>query len=721
MNLARRLSQLIKLTLFSLVVIIPFVFTSTTTELFEFPKIQLVYALTIIILTAWACLVILHRRFIFRRTPLDIPLIIFLAAMSLSTLLSVNPHTSIWGYYSRFNGGLASLTAYIIIYWATVTHLTIKDIYRLLRLSLASAVIISLWAILESTGHSLSCLIIRNQFDVSCWIQDVAGRPYATLGQPNWLAAYLTSLVFIPLALILTKLAHIYPNKLSKTNLTALIFTHLKSVNLITVTAYLIILSAIFLTKSRSALLAFGLGLPSFLGLIYLTSRSHLQLIRPKTHLIAFALISLTVALFIGTPWTPKLTSLITPPPTNLKPVTTPAVLISESGDIRKIVWRGAITAWLTSPKTILVGFGPESFAYAYYLYRPLAHNQLSEWDYLYNKAHNELLNYLTTTGLLGLTTYLLIPLVLGFYLFTKSKHSTSSANPNLTQTPILIALLIGLGTIYITNFFGFSTVVVNLYYFIFLGLVIRLCQPDPTILLSPTIPVKLNRTQILSLIIVLLAGLNGLVIIHHQYRADQLLVRAKTYDKAGQSDLALHFIQKSLRLRPNEPILTDQYATALARLAAISFATDSTTSAKLAQAAIDQSNKTLLANPTQLNFYKNRAKLMLTLASTNPAYYQAAIEALTAAQLLAPTDPKLPYNLGIIYKQLKQNNQAIDQFNQAIALKPNYFKPHWQLYRTLLQQGKLNQAKTYLSRIAPDFPLQQPDIRTALEKLADH
>jgi O-antigen ligase len=57
-----------------------------------------------------------------------------------------------------------------------------------------------------------------------------------------------------------------------------------------------------------------------------------------------------------------------------------------------------------------------ETFAYSYYNFRPAQHNQLSEWDYLYNKAHNEFLNFLSTTGAFGLATYLLI--ILWFSIF---------------------------------------------------------------------------------------------------------------------------------------------------------------------------------------------------------------------------------------------------------------------------------------------------------------
>jgi len=78
----------------------------------------------------------------------------------------------------------------------------------------------------------------------------------------------------------------------------------------------------------------------------------------------------------------------------------------SDSMDIRKVVWQGAIELGQRYP---LFGPGVETFAYTYYWVRPAAHNLLSEWDFLYNKAHNEYLNFLATTGFFGLFSYLLL------------------------------------------------------------------------------------------------------------------------------------------------------------------------------------------------------------------------------------------------------------------------------------------------------------------------
>ncbi|MEK9179052.1 MAG: O-antigen ligase family protein, partial [Patescibacteria group bacterium] len=88
------------------------------------------------------------------------------------------------------------------------------------------------------------------------------------------------------------------------------------------------------------------------------------------------------------------------------QPLAETANLATDSIVIRKLVWQGAVKLGLKYP---LFGTGVETFAYAYNFTRPAAHNQTSEWDFVYNKAHNELLNYFANTGFFGLFSYLLL------------------------------------------------------------------------------------------------------------------------------------------------------------------------------------------------------------------------------------------------------------------------------------------------------------------------
>jgi hypothetical protein len=173
----------------------PLFFLPFNYELFEYNKMVLVYGLTLIIAINWILKSVAEKRFEIAKTSLDIPIFLFLFANILSTIFSLDRHVSIFGYYSRFNGGLLSIISYITLYYAFVTNIDREKLRGFLTTALVSGIFVAAWGILEHFGHSFSCFVIQGKFDVSCWVQDVKTRVFATLGQPNWLAAYMAILI----------------------------------------------------------------------------------------------------------------------------------------------------------------------------------------------------------------------------------------------------------------------------------------------------------------------------------------------------------------------------------------------------------------------------------------------------------------------------------------------------------------------------------------------
>lgn len=102
-------------------------------ELFEYNKMMVVYSLTVIIAGAWLI------RGGFRFGPFGIPLLIYLGAHILSTIFSIDPHVSLWGYYSRFHEGLFATLSYVILYFAAVSCLDKGDIKNILKSSFVSS------------------------------------------------------------------------------------------------------------------------------------------------------------------------------------------------------------------------------------------------------------------------------------------------------------------------------------------------------------------------------------------------------------------------------------------------------------------------------------------------------------------------------------------------------------------------------------------------------
>ncbi|MFZ5845187.1 MAG: hypothetical protein ACOY0S_01830, partial [Patescibacteria group bacterium] len=106
--------------------LVPLLLTPWNYELFEYNKMMAVYALTVLIVSAWLVKMVALKEIRVAKTPLDIPLLLFFSSQLLSSLFSLDRHISWFGYYSRFNGGMFSVISYVLLFYAFVSN---RDIF----------------------------------------------------------------------------------------------------------------------------------------------------------------------------------------------------------------------------------------------------------------------------------------------------------------------------------------------------------------------------------------------------------------------------------------------------------------------------------------------------------------------------------------------------------------------------------------------------------------
>lgn len=688
----------------ALLAVTPLFFTFATEELFEFNKMILVYAGASLLLGLSAARLLLGKQPAPPRTPFDAVLGIFLLSQILSTLFSIHPVTSIFGYYSRFHGGLLSTIAYLVIYYSAIISIRKKDLPALAVSTFLAASMVSLYAILEHFGHSFSCYLASGgtSFDAQCWVQDVQTRVFATFGQPNWLAAYLV--MIFPLSFTASLLSKKTWMKGASATLTVVLFITL------------------LYTRSRSGILAQAVGMAILLPGYFMISRLYLAKKAAKFKLMQTAgLITgacVIAAALIGTQFTPALSELTatSPPPATTQDAATAPVQNrleiggTDSADIRRIVWSGALDVWKRYP---LLGSGVETFAYSYYLDRPVEHNLVSEWDFLYNKAHNEVLNILATTGAFGLLAYILLHGMFAVTVFNIVRRSKDASI--LLQT---ISLTAGLAAVTVSNFFGFSTVMVALLSFLFFAYIARLSGTQP---ISSAESKHNSRTQpsggtYVGLTLIGLATLVLFIQVVRYYQADVAFATGKAQAAARQWEPAVANLSKAVRTLPKQADYYDQLSTTYSELA-IDFgaAGAATDAAIIAQAAEKMSDLTLELNPQQRNFYKTRARLFITLSQLEPEKLQGAEDALEASLDLSPTDAKLRYNLGLIELGLGKNDEGITHLEEAVALKPNYETARFQLAQQYYDQGKIEEAIAQLEYILEFITPENTNVQETL------
>jgi|CXWL01.1.fsa_nt_gi O-antigen ligase/Tfp pilus assembly protein PilF len=626
---------------YALFFFVPLILWPRTSEVFEFNKMLFVYAVTILISAAWVIKWIDARKITIRRTPLDLPILLFLASQVLSTIFSIDTHTSLWGYYSRFHGGLMSTISYIILYYALVTNTKPFTIRYMQYAILSSALLVSLYGVLEHFG-----------IDAHLWVQDVRNRVFSTLGQPNWLSAYLVALLPLPIFLTLKQ----------KTKQSAICYTLLTFLFLLT----------IWFTKSQSGIAATALVLAAIF--IYLLIRK----LRPTTtnyHKLLLLLPILAIVIFFTvTKWSfivkispfgvPNLAAMVeTDQATRFAG--------SDSMVIRQVVWQGARQLGMKNP---LFGTGVETFGYSYFTVRPALHNLLSEWEFLYNKAHNEYLNIFANTGFFGLASYLF--LIISITVFFKSQITNH-------KSQISDALFFGYLSILITNYFGFSVVPVALFFFLFPALAF-IASDTKERHLSLNFPINKHFGVLLLLLI------TGylLLVPYKQFLADIDYNTGKLYLSAGAYKQSLDLLEKAVTKNQKEPVFLAQLAETQAASALYLKnqldTLDATTGAayrqsgektlvELTTAASNNATKALSMNPHHTNLYKSKAKVELYLGMIEPEFNQQALQTLIDLSAISPTDAKVIYNLGLISDQLGQAESAKGYYQKALQLKPDY------------------------------------------------
>jgi len=710
-----KLQQAIFLLCCLMVLLIPFSFSWVNEELFEFNKMLATYTGVTLLCGLWTVRMIISKKIIFKRTWLDIPLVLFLFSQTVSTIFSLHPRTSFFGYYTRFHGGLISVITYSLLYWVIVNNLNKKHIQKILLTALVAATGVCLYAMPEHFGHSPSCWMIMGEFNVECWIQDVRNRIFGTFGQPNWLAAYLVTL--LPLNLTLY-----WQNAEKKPWLSKFYLVN-----------FFLLFSTLLFTKSRSGFLGFGISLCFLIITNFLASQKKDLKTKLKNKKTLTLLSSFIVSILIwGSPFTPNLKQIwlkLNQPPAIKQPVTAvndnPAVSTepelkdlyagSDSGDIRQIVWKGALDIWRRYP---IFGSGVETFAYSYYLDRPLTHNLMSEWDFLYNKAHNEFLNYLATTGTLGALTYSLLTLSLIFIgirnVINLKNKKIKYKNKNKNQ--ITIALSAGTLALTISNLLGFSTVMPTILMFIFAASISVLNQKDKQ---QPKKTTPIQLTSVALLIPLLMIILHLLLNIWTTWHADYLFTKGKSLIALQEYDQGLEKLQTAIKLSPKQALFYDELANTYADIAVqLSEIDQATASAEFTNLAIAASDQTFALNPQHLPFYKTRASMFSTLALLDPQYLTQAYDTLETATTLAPTNPKLVYQMALVSHAQNNIEQAIEHLKTAIKIKPNYHQARYKLAQIYEDQENWQLAQEQYQYLLDFLIPNDPNLKLKLQNV---
>ena len=676
---------IIEYTYYALFFFVPLIWLPFTSELFEFNKMIIVYIGASVVLTAWLYKSVSEGKFIYKRTPLDIPIFLFLFANIAATVFSIDQHTSIFGYYSRFNGGLLSTISYITLYFAFVTFFDREKLMRLLKILLFSAAIVAAYAVLQHPNP-----LFRNPdgsfrgIDAGFWNQNAEARAFSTLGHPNWLAAFMV--MVIPIAgFFLVALKQVWERLLISAALIGFFL-------------------AFTFTYSRGGTVGFiAMVAVLTLGLLFTFRREIWNYLRTKqiSQITSYAqppkigffltlvfIGWLIIFYFFGNAFTSRGVNFAA---IKAEGDTQLAATGSETGRIRLIVWKGGWEIFKNSP---IFGSGLETFAFSYYLFRPPEHNFTSEWDFLYNKAHNEFVTYLSTTGGLGILTYLILIITPGVLVITylNQKHGH-------LQKILAVLVLADLAGYHAQNFFGFSVVPIALLFYLFPAFFFV----DSQLTKVSTLPLRFLRskrvlftakTSIAIIGILLTVGVSSMWLADFYY----------TKGTSGSNDLKnYNELKLASALRPDEPLYKAALGLTTMNLA-INEGDEQKKQAKVAE-SFSYLNAATTTSPANISVWRHRLQALFDLASMEAGYKPQVVKTAKIMSDLAPTEAQIQYNLASMQVFAGDFTSAQKQLEKVVNLKFNY-KGAWELLLQVDSQlGDKKSQNRHLRKFEEYFP----------------
>lgn len=712
------ISRIIRFLYYSLFFVLPLLMYPRTSELFEFNKMLLIYGFSAIIGFLVGLEFIFKRKKMIQTGILDWSLGAFFVALSLSTLFSIDRHTSLFGYYGRFNGGLLSIISYIVLFYCFISTFVKKvHLYILLKTSLVSSFLVILWGMPGKFGYDLSCYLFTGQLSNACWSDQFRpqDRIFSTLGQPNWLGAYLAVNFFIG--------AYFFFSRIDQTSrIKSIVLSWLYGI-------YLTLnLASILFTRSRSALTAWLLGITIFYVFFICTmiyKKESFSKVKSFILVVVCAIVVLACKTGIEKidqnlaafrTFIPAGT-VIQNQSDKKESVQLPSE-VTESLDIRKIVWKGAWELGLRYP---LFGTGVETFAYSYYFTRPQEHNLTSEWDFIYNKAHNEYLNYLATTGFIGLGAYLLLIGIVIFNfqssIFNKFSNKKNKNWEEIQDSRLLhICLFISYITILITNFFGFSTTSINLFFYLIPGFLIASSSfeslkqsPDRHMAYQDSAPHQNSIADGIAVLALSSIVIFILLFLVNYFRADVTYAKADSYAEQGDYQSAFHAYDQALKTH-YEHVYQDKFSYTLANVAYLaSYEKEKSTAIQLIKLSQYFNQESLKAAPYNILYWKTKAKnsYLYYQVTENARDLEVGISALKTGEKLSPNDPKIYYTEAILYDGTNKSALAQSAVDKAIKLKPNFRDGYLLKAQLLKKYGKKEQSiraiEYILKKINPD------------------
>ena len=632
---------------------------------YVFPKTALFQIFVEIALAFWLLLLWVepaYRNFRFGKLTKAIGL--WLVILIFVSLIGVNFYHSLWSSYERMTG-VVTLFHYFAFFLILISVLkTEKDWFNIFDVSIVASLAVSFIGILQKAGSLMN---------------PTGSRIASSFGNPSFLAAYLVFNIFLILFLFYKK----YPQVGWRFYyLGALFFEFL----------------ILFWTETRGALLALLIGFVLFAVLFLITPQKYSKF-KGNVRLVKIIMAGILAVLigFISFIVSIRQTPLIQKFPEIIKNMTVGSIeelTSSTTARTRLMAWEMSMKGW---KEKFLFGWGWENYDVVFNkFYNP----NLFPTETWFDRAHNIIFDTVTTSGLIGLLSYLSIFAVSFWILvvaFLKGKI-------NFLTASFFSILLIAY---FIQNLFVFDMIHSYLMLFLvlgFLGFLENLTLGQQASIITDSKGAKNKLEQLPSSMKVLVGvflilviyfinikpGLAGFYAIGALkdaamqknltfYKQDQILAkfeRSLQYGTFGQWENSLRVAEYALDLSLiRDKVFEEDFK-------------------KVFNLAISAMEKTVKVNEKDARYQSTLGSLYLHGSTIDSSRLYLAEQTFIRALELNPAKQDILFILSQIKTSLGKQEEAGQLLEHAVELNPKVGQSHWTLGLYYILMGEKDKGK---------------------------
>ena len=683
------LDNVITFLLFAVAGLTPLIFLNQTTEFYETPKLVFLVVALVLLLGLWIFSWIVKGKVVLTRTPLDVPLLIFLIVILISTYFSSTRYISIFGNFPRLNGSAVSWVVYILLYFVAVSHL--KDLGKIkmfLNVLYGSAVIVAALTL-------LSFFHIFLPFDFAKAVNFTpTGSSFATI-------AFLLLLLPLPI------LSIINPNKFMPLPL------------------------AIVLTILFGITVALIGSVPSLVALLIAFA---LCFFLSKPHQVrkTFPLFLVTVVVIAAV-----LTLAYLPFSGN--------ALQQMEANFPKEIQLPFTTSWIVSATAFrdnpFFGTGPSTYLFNFTSYKPADFNLLSYWNFSFDTAYNAFLQVLGTLGIFGFLALVYFCIVILVNSWRNLAVDTQDAHQDNTHVLLPAMAMSGLMAIVLLAIHDFTLVSVVTTFFILAVLMMaqrsireRVTELSLGIKASTADNKQFDLFPVILFVVYVIAAIavlyNTVTMVAADYYHRLALVTANT---SGTQTYT--YLQKAESLNPNVDLYRIDMAQtnfALANAIAakakpakngkgLNLSTqDKQTIQTLLAQAVNEGRASVILSPRSARNWEVLASIYRNISGVAQNALAFSLSGYSQAIQLDPMNPVLRLDVGGIYYVTKNYNQAIRFFTDAANLKPDYANAYFNLSIAYRDNNDIPDALVVANQTVSllQSNKQSPDYKVAVQLL---